>query len=92
MKKLLLIATLGIAGMMSAKSTKQSHELNFKNEKMNSLLNLVVSPPDINLVKITSECGIVFYLNSNDYSTSKELEADAVKWSAIKCNAALTPP
>lgn len=83
MKKLLLVAALGVAGLVSAKENVKNDELNTKNcilivsKKENVLLR--------HLVQITASCGKIYYLDTDQYASFEEL-MDAVDYfDAQKC-------
>ena len=89
MKKLLVMATVLVAGMVSAKGTtgkaiveKAKVEKKVESKQKKSPLLKVCS----NWVTVTSECGTKFYLCSDRYKTSEDLVEAADEISDIKCN------
>lgn len=83
MKKLLLVAALGIAGLVSAKENVKKIELNTKN-----CILIVSNKENVflrHLVQITASCGKIYYLDTDQYASFEEL-MDAVDYfDAQKC-------
>jgi len=91
MKKLLLVAALGVAGLVSAKDVK-SEIADVKNEVVKNENAKEVSKEqskvilrDIAWIGVSTWCGKVFYLNANDYSSFEELDAAAGQFTQQQC-------
>ena len=83
MKKLMFVAALVVAGMVSGKtSNKKLLDL----QPQNSMLNFIKLPVVYDWVKVTTSCGKVFYLNGSDYTNCYEcLQEDARKFTDAQC-------
>ena len=90
MKKLLFIAALGVAGLVSAKNVEEIKTEKAKEkapvEKTISVEKKSTAKKPYNWVTIVSPCGAVFYLDMNDYATTDAFWADAHHFSDVKCN------
>ena len=91
MKKLFLLAALGVAGFASAKSVK-TENVELKREvvkveyvKEVSTKQSKVLLRDISWIGVSTWCGKVFYLNANDYSNIEELDAAAAQFTQQQC-------
>ena len=87
MKKLLLVATLGVAGFMSAKSEVVKSDLKTEQNKSETQKG----PGDklaacSSWITITSPCLTVYYLCADNYSDSDELAKAIAEINDQKCN------
>jgi hypothetical protein len=80
MKKLLVMATVLVAGMVSANGT--TGKTIVEKEKSEKLLLL---PPTYNWVTVVSPCGKVYFLDANNYSTPTDLLCAVIDFNIAKC-------
>lgn len=91
MKKLLLVAAVGVAGLVSANTTKEIAD-NYvdKNIKKEAYYN-ECSTQTLNtymfyeLVYIPTPCGNDFYLNAEDYTNIYDYARDIQYFTMVKC-------
>lgn len=86
MKKLLLVATLGVAVFMSAKDN-QNDVCDYQNLSTNEVQYELLSaaPPEHDWLEVETWCGKVFYLDNNHYSSFEEIGADANYFTDQQC-------
>ncbi len=84
MKKLLL-ATFGIAGLVSANTIKDDL-LNFENASIeDAKLEIIVETAEHDWIIVETWCGKVFYLDNNYYSNFQQIDADAYYFTQQQC-------
>lgn len=89
MKKLLLIAALGVAGVMSASS---GNVLNVaKITKTESIKEVSFSSPSLKIlpslwVKCVAPCGAVYYMQLSNYETMDDFWDTMQEFNSIKCD------
>lgn len=94
MKKLILIAALGVAGIISAKDVadkkviKKAETIEIK--YINNNIDKKAKMPPITWIGVSTCCGKVFYLNATDYSSYEELDAAASQFTNQQCAGAST--
>lgn len=80
------MATLGVAGMMSASI---SNDVNIDLEKtVQATLTsdlVLVTPPDHAWVAVPTWCGKIFYLDMNHYSSEEQLISAAAHFTDAQC-------
>jgi len=101
MKKLLFIATLCVAGLVSAKNAEvkkpeakreTAESKNNESTKQDSQTDLKVALKRIAWIGVSTWCGKVFYLGANDYSNYEELDAAATQFTQQQCAGHSTLP
>lgn len=89
MKKLLLIAAIGAAGLMSAKSITEKKvikKVETTEKKVRSKVsNKAKKAVFYNWIQVTSPCGAVYYLEASDYGSIEAFADDVVYFNAQKC-------
>lgn len=87
MKKLLFVAALGVAGLMSAKDVKEGADINTNIVSKSSLdKNVEISKVfRYHWVSVVTGCGAVFYLDYNMYDSYEAFQEDARYFTDIKC-------
>ncbi|MCJ8498522.1 hypothetical protein MVI27_09635 [Chryseobacterium salipaludis] len=84
MKKLLL-ATFGVAGLVSANTIKDDL-LNFENASIeDAKLEIIVETAEHDWIIVETWCGKVFYLDNNHYSNFQQIDADAYYFTQQQC-------
>lgn len=78
MKKLLFVAALGVAGLMSAGVSKTACDT----KAVKLLQNY---EDDYDWITISSPCGAVYFLDGNDYCTMDDLMDDVNYFDGQKC-------
>ncbi len=85
MKKLLFVAALGVAGVMSAKCNGIN---SLQKEKLESKDNFAVLLFAYDWVPVHTSCGKTFYLDGNDYTDCYEcLQEHARQFTDAQCGA-----
>lgn len=88
-KLLLLLAAIGVAGLVSAMENKDialELERNTENSISNSQ-NIISLLRIYQWAPITTSCGSTFYLDYNMYSSYEAFQNDARHFTDIKCGA-----
>lgn len=95
MKKLIVLAALGVAGFMSAKGNVS--EVTKSKGKQNVVVNVTKESVKTKAafiyrwIGIESPCGAVYFLNADDYSSWSEFMDDVTYFNGQKCGYDLGP-
>jgi hypothetical protein len=86
MKKLLVVATVLVAGMVSAKGTTGKTIVE-KEKELFAKQNLLLQQNKVlyDLVPVNTWCGKTFYLDKNNYSDALELAKAANEFAQQQC-------
>lgn len=94
MKKVILIAALGVAGLVSAKGSADKKVIKKTETTVKKVLNSNASNKTkaafYNWIGVSTWCGKVFYLEASDYSSFEELDAAATQFTNQQCAGAST--
>ncbi|MBB6330367.1 hypothetical protein HNP24_001317 [Chryseobacterium sediminis] len=86
MKKIIFIAALGTAGLMSAKSITTKKVIKKAETTEKKGLNRSKTKAVLyNWIQVTSPCGAVYYLEASDYDSVGDFTDDVIYFNAQKC-------